>query len=176
MTISIVSNYSKKFAHFAIDSTFPKNDFIAMISVYVGWHFHTIGEHYTHVLLYKYVTSGSWAGFVIGPELAHKIAPYIAHYSGIGTTCATSMTLNLITQLFLKIKSFLNGKVEEKPKIEEKKIEEVQKMPPLRTPIKTRMSLPKQKNANIRPAFREMDDPLLTSECWNIFFCLPIKV
>lgn len=127
MGFSTFSDYSKKFAHWAIDNTFPCTDTIALISAGAGWYAPRF------ILTYfpgaaadqniKVVSSFSvcrllpnWAcwgvGFVTAPLWVPDATPRVSHWASVGASCATSLALNLVAKYIFKIKP---TRFEEKP-------------------------------------------------------------
>ena len=110
MVYSIFADYSKKMAHWTIDATFPSSPTIATASGVAGWYGYQVGVTYAPNIINTWICAqiGYAQGLVTAPLITPSLTPYIASYISIGASCATSLTLNLISNGIFRIYSSVN--------------------------------------------------------------------
>jgi hypothetical protein len=92
----------KEAVHWIVDNTFPRTPAIATASAFMGWYGYRAGMTFSQGIMHRSLQSlfGNWAGTIIAPFFVPDVAPEISIYAKVGVSCATSLTLNLISKKF----------------------------------------------------------------------------
>ena len=124
MVYSTIAHYTKEAAHWTIENTFPSTPLIATLSGAAGWYAHeatlSFSPNYYNTIIIN--TFGSTAGRFLGnrvgeiigylavPFITPKASPETAKYVGLGVTCATSFSLNMLAKGFFRMRKCWNPK------------------------------------------------------------------
>lgn len=137
MRYSTIADYPKKIAHWAVDATFPDSPTIATISGVASWYGYQVGMAYAPNIINTWVWDqiGSAKGAVVAPLISPPLTPYIATFVSIGTACATSLTLNLLSHGIFKIHSWMQEEPMDKAPASKKKEEASAHAPVVELPI-----------------------------------------
>jgi hypothetical protein len=108
-----IADYTKKMAQIGINYAFPRTGTIAAISAGVGWYTYQWGLTFgpqlaANAVIRQWEEWVPFAGWYIGkglsPFIIPQATPYIASQISLGCSLATTLTLNVIAQVFFKIK------------------------------------------------------------------------
>lgn len=104
MVYSSFAAYSKKAAHWAVDSTFPSTASIAATTAAASWYSYQVGMTYSQTPLTHFVVSQmGYSGYATAPLIVPWLSPIVSSYFSVGVSCLTSLTLNLIAKEIFNI-------------------------------------------------------------------------
>lgn len=121
MVYSTFADCSKKTINWAVENTFPRNPAVATVTGAVSWYGYRVGLTYAPNIINTWICAqiGYVKGLIAAPLITPSLTPYIALYISIGASFAVSITLNLITAIFLKVKGKWNASDEKEKPTEE---------------------------------------------------------